>query len=76
MRVFRRLRCPPFEGFGADLVSSHSQSNVPSLSKATSINTSGTASCLAWHPSKMLLAYASEDFEGGRPSGAVRIWNL
>ncbi|ORY63827.1 WD40-repeat-containing domain protein [Leucosporidium creatinivorum] len=51
-------------------------SEVPSLRKHTSILANGNVDTLAWHPTRNLLAYASEDPEGGRPSGAIRLWSM
>lgn len=40
------------------------------------VPTNGPCDVIAWHPSKMILAYAAEELEGGRASGAFRLYGM
>lgn len=54
-----------------------SQLEVPTLKKLTTIPRVGSqCSVIDWHPTKPWLAYASDDTEQGRATGAFRIWGL
>ncbi|KAI5481735.1 hypothetical protein MNV49_000012 [Pseudohyphozyma bogoriensis] len=77
------IRSCLFSHDGNYLASTSSQSSiliseVPSGRKAQSLPTIGVCDVIAWHPNKLLLAYASEELDVGskRPSGAFRIWGL
>jgi len=53
------------------------QSEVPTLDKVQTIPVSGRADALAWHPTRRVLAYASDEADGARGlAGGFRVIGL